>query len=322
MISQVQSGAVAVKWLNRHRSFAKHLENVDCYYQSEVIVVNNQDEYVELTLNNNEQLQFDYVIFADGYNSIGRKTLYPNLVPHFVNYIAWRGLVRLDSKKLLDILPGFQRESYNVLYQHGHFLLYPIQDIKNGDLLINWIIYETIDSQHKLFGQNQTKATQNIICGKMNNIYREYLYELSKHLPLFVQKIVMATAEPFTQAIYDLFVPSHVVKRSCLIGDAATVVRPHVAAGATKAIFDVINLTKHLKNNINLTNAFADWNNEQIQSDKMLFELSSDLGKLLVTEIPDLITTNKNEILELWQTIADRHHWYKGFSAYPNKLTE
>jgi 2,6-dihydroxypyridine 3-monooxygenase len=46
---------------------------------------------------------------------------------------------------------------------------------------------------------------------------------------------VHATAEPFLQVVFDIEVPRMAFGRVCLIGDAASALRPHIAAGTAKA---------------------------------------------------------------------------------------
>jgi 2,6-dihydroxypyridine 3-monooxygenase len=55
--------------------------------------------------------------------------------------------------------------------------------------------------------------------------------------PMFA-RLLAAPAEPFLQPIVDLGVPQTVFDRTVLIGDAAFVVRPHIAGGAAKAARD------------------------------------------------------------------------------------
>ena len=51
-------------------------------------------------------------------------------------------------------------------------------------------------------------------------------------------EVVQQTAEPFIQVIVDLEVPRMAFGRSCLIGDAAFGLRPHIGVGTAKAADD------------------------------------------------------------------------------------
>src|SRR5262249_36633760 len=37
--------------------------------------------------------RFDLVVFADGYQSLGRRLLFPDVEMHYCGYVAWRGLL-------------------------------------------------------------------------------------------------------------------------------------------------------------------------------------------------------------------------------------
>ena len=53
-------------------------------------------------------------------------------------------------------------------------------------------------------------------------------------LPAPLAEVVQQTAEPFIQVIVDLEVPRMAFGRSCLIGDAAFGLRPHIGVGTAK----------------------------------------------------------------------------------------
>jgi 2-polyprenyl-6-methoxyphenol hydroxylase-like FAD-dependent oxidoreductase len=57
-------------------------------------------------------------------------------------------------------------------------------------------------------------------------------------LPAPLIELIQRTAEPFVQVIVDLEVPYMAFGRSCLIGDAAFGLRPHIGAGTAKAADD------------------------------------------------------------------------------------
>ncbi len=54
-------------------------------------------------------------------------------------------------------------------------------------------------------------------------------------LPPTMAQMVCSTRQPFLQAIYDIESPHMVAGRIAIIGDAASVARPHAGAGTAKA---------------------------------------------------------------------------------------
>jgi len=65
-------------------------------------------------------------------------------------------------------------------------------------------------------------------------------------LPPVIARIVARAAHPLLQAVTDLEVPRMVIGRAALMGDAAFIARPHVAAGVTKAALDALALAEAL----------------------------------------------------------------------------
>ena len=305
----------AVHWGSIYRALEKRVQKNDCHYGVQVTQVKNNIDHVELTLNDLQRVKFDYVIFADGYNSIGRRTVYPDLKPDFANYIAWRGLVQMEKitiEKYLGYV--YQPNGYYYLYEKGHLLLYPIPNINDADsknYLINWLVYEKVDHTHPLFKDDMTLAEKNVTPGPMTTTYLNYLHKLAQqYFPEFPCELILETKQPFTQAIYDILLPNYVKNHICLIGDASAVLRPHVGAGATKALQNALSLGEHLKEHPHIEAALSAWNESQNAIATQLYHLGRDLGKLIVTDVPDCQTLDKKKMDELWQQVVVKYNWY------------
>jgi len=68
-----------------------------------------------------------------------------------------------------------------------------------------------------------------------------------EHLPPVLAQLVRATPEPFILVIYDVRVPAMHRSRVAILGDSASIVRPHTAAGTSKASGDAVPLAQHLE---------------------------------------------------------------------------
>ena len=62
-----------------------------------------------------------------------------------------------------------------------------------------------------------------------------------------LDEVVRLTPQPFLQPIYDVETPRMAVGRVAILGDAAFLARPHVAAGVTKAAEDAMALADALR---------------------------------------------------------------------------
>lgn len=304
--------AYGVHWGSLYTNLARRIPEDIIHYDTKVTQV-KPGEKVQLTFSDNQQQEFDFVIFADGYHSVGRNYLYPDFAPKFANYIAWRGtLVRIDEetdKRLTNKVPFY-------VFEKGHLLLYTIPQLnaKNPEkeYIVNWLIYETIDQQHPLSLVN--KAHENIMPNQMMTEYRNYLNDLaSKYFCPFAQEIIGATEAPFTQAIHDAFVPNYFANRIALVGDASILARPHVGAGSTKAIEDALSLCTHLQSTSgDLYNAFETWGKERQYEGNKLLTLCRELGKLLVSDMPDWYNVSQYDMNRFWETTVKGYEdWYQ-----------
>ena len=84
---------------------------------------------------------FNLVVCADGYRSMGRRLIDPDAAPHYRGMVLWRGLLP-ESDIGVDPLDGCV---LRVGYQGGHGLLYYIpgaeQSTERGKRLLMWGYY-------------------------------------------------------------------------------------------------------------------------------------------------------------------------------------
>lgn len=111
---------------------------------------------------------------------------------------------------------------------------------------------------------------------------------------------IVATAEPFMQVSFDLRVPSFVQGRVCLLGDASSIARPHVAAGALKAQQQAIALAGALSSHPSIEAALEAWNEDvRVKADQQI-ALGNTLGRALITEAPDWSTMDEQQMESWW----------------------
>ena len=131
--------------------------------------------------------------------------------------------------------------TYRIL-PHGHLLTYPIPGA-DGSVLCNWLWYRNVapgDHLNDLLtDRNGSTAGLTVPPGSVQTGHLKELHSAADiELPAPLTELVQRTAEPFIQVIVDLEVPRMAFGRTCLIGDAAFVLRPHIGAGTAKAADD------------------------------------------------------------------------------------
>ena len=296
----------AVNWLSLYEDLKKHRPENKIIYNALVTDIKKN----HLIINEAQQQQFDYCIFADGITSLGRRHLFPNSKPTFTKTIIWRGtLDRIDEQTTRRLA---EKPSFFVC-ERGHLLIYliPSRD-PSKPYRINWLFYESTDASHELFQGDDLKASQNVIKGTMTPEYRQYLQKVAtKYFSKFPREIILATAEPFTQAIYEMLIPDYSLNNMALIGDAGVLLRPHTAIGATKAIQEALSLAEQLEKDNNIAAALKNWSQARYLFGKNQFELGQRLGELFVTAMPNWQQLSKQQMDELWQTVSP-HCWYAG----------
>lgn len=281
-----------------------------------VSITQEGDHEVALGFGDGERWRCDLVICADGYDSLGRRTLFPAHEPRYVGYVIWRGLI--PERLVADIAP-FEDVRVFAVYEGGHatFYLVPGQngELDIGSRRLNWGIYDKVtaeDLSHILTDLSGTVHRGSLPPGAASQAQVAYVHELARtYFPGFVAQVVGATERPFIQAINDGLVPAYHRGRVCLIGDAATIARPHTGAGTVKAVTDALALSKALVTHTSLKSALKVWDEERCAAGNELVRLGRALGEALVNRVPDWRTMNPERMEQWYAGVIAGKSWYQ-----------
>jgi 2,6-dihydroxypyridine 3-monooxygenase len=218
------------------------------------------------------RVRADLIVFADGVNSIGRRLIASGEKPRYAGYVAWRGTVaetHVDSAAFETVANAI---AYHVL-PAGHFITYPIpgpEGATGSPRLRNWLWYWNVTAgaelEDLLTGDDGTQFTTSLPRGLVPSArVSELAHRARASLPPVLAQILLATPEPFIQAIVDLAVERTVSGRACLSGDAAFTARPHIAAGTAKAAEDAWTLAAALQGvRDDVAQALQPWSRRQV----------------------------------------------------------
>ncbi len=298
-----------LNWGDLHRNLRRRVDD-NLYHQGTAVTgaMMTGKESVQLQFDDGETATFDLAIFADGYRSLGRQLLFPQVELSYRGYVLWRGV--LEEKELDDSAPletAVPRLTYKGL--SGHLILYfvPGRDgsVAKGERRVNWAAYIPVSAEELpgfLVDREGQQRTSSIPPGSMRPEEEERLKHLMQnHLPTYYSGIINASRNTFAQPIYTVDVPAYYQGRICLMGDAGALAQPFTGSGVFKGVHNAIDLAAALNSHDRIEDALAEWNSAQTQTGRRLVVLGEQMERAFIWESPDFSQLDEAETAAWWQ---------------------
>lgn len=253
-------------WTLLHQALLARLPNGSLHAGKRLTSMTaSEDGRAVLQFADDERVESDFVAFADGRKSAGRKILDPNRQLRYAGYIAARGQIEGNPWDIRD----FTRYEPAV----GQFNLFPIE--ANGQVGLDWTLYINSGSDRfrAWFGANPTIRTFVL----PHQISEQARLAVDRHaeqvLTPAAAELVHNTTMRMAAPVVDIDAPDQMVypvaeSRAVLLGDALAPVRPHTAKGLNLGIEQAAGLTQvlrqHQRHGANLDAALSDWQDRHL----------------------------------------------------------
>lgn len=273
-----------------------------------VKVISSDTQPVTIVFEDGAREEFDLVLFADGYQSLGRQLLFPDSELIYRGYMLWRGL--LPEADIEDSAPlGKQLPRLSYCDLPGHMVSYFIPDdhgsIEKGKRICNWAAYIPMgraELAEFMVDRDGIHRAGTIPPGKMRIEEEDRLKQLMvDNLPTYFGDIVSKTQNTYVQLIYTVDLSTYHQDRMCLIGDAGMVIQPFTGSGVFKGYHNATELLEALQTNETIEDALQEWSDIQVRTGKRLLALGEQMEKAFIWEPLDFASADAETTAAWWK---------------------
>src|SRR6267142_938751 len=191
----------------------------------------------------------------------------------------------------------------------GHILVYLIPganaDAAFGHRLINWVWYVSARAQDLtlLLTDRYGRPHHNSLPegGATDKSVSELRIRARHEVHPRMAELIEMTPNPFIQTIVDVVVPQTVFGRTCLLGDAAFVVRPHTAGATAKAAREAMLLADCLQESAgDLNSALSRFQSAQLR-------YGNERGSMSINRILSLSKLSLKDAFALAQSRSSKN---------------
>ncbi len=272
-------------WERVHRLLRARFADARYHSGAELERIDTSGELPRAVFADGRSVEAELVVGADGIRSTVRQQFFPEARLDYTGYVGWRSLIEERAFSPATHARTFWTMAFG-LPPGEQFLGYPVtgpnDDMTPGYLRWNMIWYRPADERELrrlLTDANGRVHEISIPPPLIRHEVRAELKEAAERLlaPEYVEAVTLSP-QSFLQPIYDLESSRLATGRVAVIGDAAFVARPHVAAGVIKAAEDVLSMVAALDEETSVTDALQRFQAERLAVGRRILARARDMG--------------------------------------------
>ncbi len=254
---------------------------------TEVVGLRDAGEAVEVETVDGRTRPCELLVGADGVHSSTRARIAPEATQRYAGYVGWRGTTYESTLGSHAFATFAEAVTYHLL-QRSHILVYPIPgpdgSLVPGRRLVNWVWYRNVPDgpplEALLTDRDGVRRELSVGAGAVRDEAIAELRDAARSsLPAVLAEVVCSSPQPFVQVVLDVAVPRMADGRVALIGDAAFVLRPHIAAGTAKAADDARTLAEAVARRFgDVPAALREWEPGRLELGRAALARSRDAG--------------------------------------------
>jgi 2,6-dihydroxypyridine 3-monooxygenase len=292
-LGDVQMSFTLLNWAHLYQGFRRCVPD-DLYRRASAVeLIEARPQGTTLHLRPGGSLDFDLVVCADGYRSMGRRLVDPGAPLRYRGMVVWRGLLH-ESDIGVDALDGC--DGQRVVYQGGHGVLYYIpgsgQSAERGKRLLMWGYYLQVPEgalSSVLVDDQERQHSSSVPFGKVHPEVKEgFEARLAELLPSLLFELVQQCGNSSIQAVYSVAARSYARDRMCLVGDAGAVFPPFAGSGVLRAVGNATSLAGALVGAPSVDDGLRRWGEAQVQVAAQVMPDAERIERSAVFDMPDL----------------------------------
>jgi 2-polyprenyl-6-methoxyphenol hydroxylase-like FAD-dependent oxidoreductase len=179
-------------------------------------------------------------------------------------------------------------------------MMYLIPD-KLREPMLNWAVYAAPPIDVALRPENPTSLPPGAIGAKLLDHFEVFAEAMPPYWRELLRRVCPESV--LMQPIYDVVTQACAAGRLGLVGDAATVARPHTGGGVAKALQDAMTLQSALGQGLDWTDALRAYDEQRSPSNRSLVELGRTLGDATVLNAPDWRQMDTEQFASWWAAV-------------------